>query len=256
LKQEILEARAKHPNYGTDRLCIYLKRSRSVVARIIKKYNLQLRKKRKKPFKPEDQGFEESKIPNLTKDLSVIAPNVVWATDFTYLKFRGKDVYLATYIDLFTREIIAWNLSDTHDTDFVLETFRKAVKKAGTVPSICHSDQGSEYRSRAYQEVLASHNIKISMSPKSSPWRNGFQESYYRGFKEDLGQIKDFEYFGELYEAVAHAINYYNEHRIHSALKMAPKQFSRDFFEKKSLESNTDNKSLGDNVITFLKLAY
>ena len=236
-------------------MCILLKRARSVIARVIKKYGLQLCRKRKQVFKPEDQGFEEIKIPNLTKDLSVIAPNVVWATDFTYLKFQSKDYYLCTYIDVFTREIVGWNLSDTHDTDFILEAFRKAVQNTGNVHSISHSDQGSEYRSRAYREILESYEIKISMSPKASPWRNGFQESYYRGFKEDLGEIRNLNCPGELFESVAQTIHYYNTERIHSALKMSPMEFSRDFSNKKSLEDKSNSEAGLDNIIPLHKLA-
>ena len=228
----------KHPNYGTDRICTYLGLSRSVVHRVIKKFNLQVRRKRKAIFKPEDQNFKALKIPNLTKNLKALAPNTVWASDFTYLKFQGRHYYLATYIDLFTREILAWNLSDIHDTDFILATFKKAVKNAGTYPSICHSDQGSEYRSQAYIEILESCGVKVSMSPKASPWRNGFQESYYRGFKEDLGNVKEFNSIGELIEAIARTINYYNKDRIHSALKMTPTQFRAYFLFKKYARSN------------------
>lgn len=63
------------------------------------------------------------------------------------------------------------------------------------------------------------------MSSKASPWQNGFQESYYRGFKEDLGSIKDCLSIGELLDRVFKTIHYYNNLRIHSALKMSPQQF-------------------------------
>lgn len=238
LRDQILATRIEHPNYGTDRLCIHLKRPKSVVHRVVNIYSMQLARKVKKPFKAEDQNFKDTKIPNLTKDLKVIAPNVVWASDFTYLKFGDRNYYLATYLDIYTREIIAWNLSDLHDTDFILETFKKACSKAGTTPIICHSDQGSEYRSQAYSEVLKSLDIKISMSPKASPWRNGFQESYYRGFKEDLGELKQISSFGELYEKVAHTIHYYNNSRIHSALKQTPKEFALQFFQRKNYKKH------------------
>jgi putative transposase len=219
LRDQIVKLRKKHKNYGTERLAIALDRSESVVHRVVKKYNLQIKRKRIQPFKPEDIGFKASQIPNLTKNLIPLAPNIVWASDFTYIKFEQRMYYLATFIDLFSRKIVGWNFSDTHDTELILEALRKAIKAEGRASSISHSDQGSEYRSQFFQEVLESCGIRPSLSPKASPWRNGFQESFYAGFKKDLGDVSRFKCLGELVEAIAHTINYYNTDRIHTALK-------------------------------------
>ena len=131
LKEQILELRKKHKNYGTDRLMIALDRARSVVHRVVKKFNLQIKRKRKPPFKAEDIGFKASQIPNLTKNLVPIAPNIIWASDFTYINFDNKTYYLATFIDLFSRKIVRWNFSDTHDTELILEALKKAVEAEG-----------------------------------------------------------------------------------------------------------------------------
>lgn len=111
---------------------------------------------------------------------------------------------------------------------------KNAVEQEGIAPNIVHSDQGSEYRSQLYREILDSYGIEISMSPKASPWRNGFQESYYRGFKEDLGNINQFSCPGELFEAIAHTVDYYDNSRIHSAIKAPPAEFvaSSNFLTK------------------------
>lgn len=200
--------------------------------RVVKKYKLQIKRKRIQPFKPEDIGFKASQIPNLTKNLIPLAPNIIWASDFTYIKFEQRMYYLATFIDLFSRKIVGWNFSDTHDTELILEALRNAIKSEGQASSISHSDQGSEYRSQFFQEVLESYGIRPSLSPKASPWRNGFQESFYAGFKNDLGDVSRFKCLGELVEAIAHTINYYNTDRIHTALKASPVEFINSYTNK------------------------
>lgn len=145
---------------------------------------------------------------------------------------------------------MGWNFSDTHDTELILEALRKAIKAEARVPDVCHSDQGSEYRSAIYQEVLGSYGIKQSMSPKASPWRNGFQESFYAGFKADLRDVSRFDYLGELIEAIAHTIHYYNTERIHSALKTSPNKFLEKYFTQK----NQGNKQGLAKIISFQKV--
>lgn len=179
---------------------------------VVKKYNLQVKHKRKQPFKPEDIGFK--------------------ASDFTYIKFENKTYYLATFIDIYSRKITGRNFSDTHDTELILAALKKAIEAEGRAPCISHSDQGSEYRSQLFQEILESYGIRPSLSPKASPWRNGFQESFYAGFKKDLGNITRFKCLGELIEAIAHTLNYYNTERIHTALKTNPVDFINSYTNK------------------------
>ena len=179
-----------------------------------------------------------------------MAPNIVWASDFTYIKFKDKMYYLATFIDIFSRKIVGWNFSDTHDTELILGALKKAIETEGKASFISHSDQGSEYRSEFYQEILESEEIKPSLSPKASPWRNGFQESFYAGFKKDLGNVNRFNYLGELIEAIAHTINYYNTDRIHTALKASPITFINSYTNK---NKPTKKEKLAE-VIDFQKV--
>ncbi|MFM7458151.1 MAG: integrase core domain-containing protein [bacterium] len=97
---------------------------------------------------------------------------------------------------------------------------------------IVHSDQGSEYRSEKFTSVLKYHQISQSMSPKGCPWRNGFQESYYRGFKEDLGDISCSSSVGEVVSRLRETIDYYNNERIHTALKASPNEFLATYYQK------------------------
>lgn len=116
-------------------------------------------------------------------------------------------------------------MSRRHDSRLVLQTLIQAVRKRGK-PKIFHSDQGSEYRSEVFQISLRDYQVQQSMSAKSSPWQNGWQESFYSGFKVDLGHPECCETDGELTEAIAQTIYYYNHKRIHTALKMPPSVYA------------------------------
>ncbi len=131
-------------------------------------------------------------------------------------------------MDIYTREIIGWHLSVNHTKDLIIEAFLDAVDKRKTTPVYFHSDQGSEYESEEYLKLIENSGIKISMSRKSSPWENGYQESFYSGFKLDLGETNHYQNLGEIIEAVAQTIYYYNNRRIHTRLKTAPVKFRLD----------------------------
>jgi len=94
-------------------------------------------------------------------------------------------------------------------------------------PDIIHSDQGSEYTGEVYTNFCSSSGISVSMSKKGSPWQNGYQESFYDKFKIDLGDPNRFETLGELVYEIYHTIHIYNTTRIHTALKMSPREFAK-----------------------------
>ena len=98
---------------------------------------------------------------------------------------------------------------------------------------IIHTDQGSEYTAKEYIHLMASLDIKISMSAKASPWENSYQESFYDNFKTDLGlEFERFETIGQFVEAIHKTINYYNTQRIHLSLKTSPSKFRQIFVSK------------------------
>ncbi|PIS35730.1 MAG: hypothetical protein COT36_00685 [Parcubacteria group bacterium CG08_land_8_20_14_0_20_38_56] len=151
------------------------------VLRVMKLFGLKPKRRRKKPDKPEDLGQAPMAIPNLVQGIIIDAPNQVWVSDFTYLPYYGRFVYLATLEDIFTRQIVGWEASVRHNTDLVAQALLNALKHY-PAPGISHSDQGSEYRSQIYLNLLKSFNVQPSMSEKASPWQNGHKESFYSGF--------------------------------------------------------------------------
>lgn len=224
-KKEILEVLQKHPAYGHKRIALELKRNRKRILRVMKKFGIKPYRRRKTPRKLADEGKAETKFVNLIENFCPTKPNVIWVGDFTWIYFNGVFYYLATVMDLFTREIIGWSFASHHTMELVIEAFNDAVKKTGKTPVYFHCDQGSEYDSAAYLDLMQFHKIKISMSRKSHPWENGYQESFYSHFKLELGDPGRFADLGELIEAIAQTIYYYNHDRIHTSLKMSPVQF-------------------------------
>jgi transposase InsO family protein len=227
LKHQIESVLTDHPSYGHKRIALELKLNKKRIRRVMKKFGMKpYRRRVRKPHKPGDLGKPPVPGPNVTKILCPIAPYVVYVSDFTYIKFQERFIYLATVMDMFTREIIGWNISRYHNKALVLGALMDAIKRRdGKAPYWLHSDQGSEYDADDYMAVAKAFGITISMSNKASPWQNAFQESFYSHFKVDLGDPERFSTLAEFIEAIHNQIVEYNTNRIHTALKTTPEKF-------------------------------
>jgi transposase InsO family protein len=225
LRQDILRVLHIHPSYGYRRLAIYLGINKKRALRVMQLYGIKpYRRRGKKPNYSRPPSLADSVLPNLIKDYFPISPGDVWASDFTYIPYGGRFIYLATIMDVYSREIVGWYISSRHDTALVAAAFFDALEQHGR-PNILHSDRGSEYLSQIYMELATNCGISMSYSAKAHPWENGYQESFYNGFKVDLGDPARFVSLGQLIEAIHFQLYVYNHHRIHLALKMAPKQY-------------------------------
>jgi transposase InsO family protein len=229
LKEQILATLDNHPAYGHKRIALHLGRNKKCILRVMKKFKITpLICRRKKPVKPDDLGKKPSTYCNVLKHMCPIKPDVIWASDFTYLNFHGRFYYFATIIDVFSREIVGTAFGWFHNKELVMEALENALSKYSP-PDYIHSDQGSEYKSEAYENLAKAHGIQLSMSAKSKPWQNAFQESFYSQFKLELGSTKQFQTLGELVEALYLQIHYYNNKRIHTSLKMPPITFAKQY---------------------------
>ena len=224
LKNQIEHVLAQHPSYGHRRIAIELKVNKKKIRRVMKLFDI-------KPYRRRGRRFRK------IKDYSMIYPNLlqampfpskanqIWVSDFTYIPFHSKYVYLATILDIFNRKIVGWSLLTTHSVQLTMSALIDALEKNGR-PDILHSDQGSEYKAKLYTSFAKSFEIKISMSHKGCPWENGYQESFYDKFKIDIGDPNRFRTLGELSAVIYQQIYYYNNERIHLKLKMPPVQYS------------------------------
>ena len=183
-------------------------------------------------------GKPEAPYPNFIKGRCPIAPGVVWATDFTYIPFHGTFLFLATVLDVFTREVLGWHILSVHTAALIHGAFEDVRKRAHKLPMYHHSDQGSEYKELKHLKNVERLGITVSMSKKGSLWENGYQESYYSQFKLEIGGSNRFESEGELIEEIYRLIYRYNTTRIHTSLKMSPQKFAQQFYEKSALQSS------------------
>jgi transposase InsO family protein len=225
LRQDILNLLHLHPSYGYRRIAIALGINKKRAQRVMQLYCIKpYRRHGKKPPYAKRISLADIELPNLIKDHFPNLPGDVWVSDFTHVRYHGRWVYLATVMDLFSREIVGWFVSTKHDTALVAAAFFDALEQHPR-PNILHSDRGSEYLSQAYIELASHCGISMSYSAKAHPWENGYQESFYNGFKVDLGDPERFSSIGELIEAIHLQLYIYNHYRIHLALKMSPKQY-------------------------------
>jgi len=159
----------------------------------------------------------ENKIyPYLLRDVPIVTPDQVWATDLTYIRMRQGFIYLSAILDWFSRYIIAWGLSITMDLEFCLEVLEQALT-LGT-PGVFNSDQGSQYTSPQHTGVLEAAGIRVSMDGRGRYLDNIFTERLWRTIKYEEVYLKDYESIQEARSSMKAYIQYYNYERPHQAL--------------------------------------
>ena len=224
--KQLIEATLRdHPSYGHKRLAIHLGINKKRALRVMHIFGIKpYRRTTPKVYtKPKHSVF-----PNYLMTEESCGPGDIYASDFTYIKYQGKWVYVATVLDVFTREIVGVSILNTHATQLVMNALSSTILHRAP-PRIIHSDQGSEYASKDYAALIQKLKIKQSMSAPGCPWENGYQESFYKGFKLDLGDPNRYDTLGELVAAIYQTINYYNQRRIHSAHGVSPRQFAEKY---------------------------
>jgi len=220
--EEVLRTSGKH-SYGSRRIALDLHLNRKRVKRVMNLFGI-------KPYRRRGQKWLntkkiEHKFPNILLVEYPVYQGKIWVSDFTLIPYYDKKIYLCTVMDLWNREIVGLSVLTNHSLQLVLNAFLFALHNHPR-PEIFHSDNGSEYDSKIFVQMLTEFNVKISRSKPGCPWENGYQESFYDKFKIDLGDPNRFESLGELIYNIYHQIYFYNHTRIHTALKMSPIQFT------------------------------
>lgn len=229
VKSQIEAVLIAHPAYGHKRIAWHLKLNKKRIRRVMKKYGLKPYRRSGRLVKRKDLGKAAATHPNLLPLILArgnLRAGEVWCTDFTYIKFQGRFIYLSTLVDLSTREVVGFNLARFHNRHLVIGALADALRTHAP-PEVVHSDQGSEYQSADFENLVKMVGAQISMSEKGSPWQNGYQESFFGHFKKEAGDLNRFEDLGELVEDIYQQLYYYNNLRIHSVLKMPPVEFRK-----------------------------
>lgn len=160
---------------------------------------------------------EHKKYPYLLKGKLINFPNQVWATDITYLKLPGGNVYLVAILDLFSRRVLSWRLSNTMDSDFCVQALEEAFSKYG-IPAIFNTDQGSQFTSSKFIDVLKKNKVEISMDGKGRALDNIYVERLWRSLKYEDIYLKSYENMLELRKGVKSYFEFYNTKRFHQSL--------------------------------------
>jgi putative transposase len=160
---------------------------------------------------------EHKKFPYLLKGLTIDRPNQVWCTDITYIKLKTGWTYLMAVMDWSSRKIISWGLSNTMDVSFCVEVLEEALKYGK--PEIFNTDQGSQYTSSIFTDVLKREGIEISMDGKGRYLDNILIERLWRTVKYEHIFINDYETISETREGLRGFIDQYNSKRLHQALE-------------------------------------
>ncbi len=162
------------------------------------------------------------KYPYLLRNLKITRSNQVWALDITYIPMPRGYMYMVAIMDLHSRYIVGWSLSNTMESRWVVKTLDEAVRRHGK-PGIINSDQGSQFTSDEYIKYVESlETVKISMDGKGRATDNAFIERFFRTIKYDKLYLEVPETVKELHRCCEHFIHYYNQRREHSELDYRP----------------------------------
>jgi len=153
--------------------------------------------------------------PYLLNDIAVERPDQVWCVDITYLPMAHGFLYLVAIMDWHSRHVLAWRLSNTQDSAFCIEALAEAIERYGC-PEIFNSDQGSQFTSTAWTDVLKANDIRISMDGKGQWTDNVFIERLWRSLKYECVYLHAFEDFRDAEQHLDHWMTYYNDERPHS----------------------------------------
>ena len=220
-------------NYGAPKIAVELRKvGETISERTVGKYmkEMGIRAQWSKPWiaTTKDSDFSKELHNILNEQFNPDRPNAVWCTDITYIWTVEGFVYLTSIMDLYSRKIIAWTLSETMEVSCVIDTVNKATARRNTdLPLILHSDRGSQYVSKAYRE--ATERFQLSYSHKGYPYDNACIESFHSLIKREwLNRFKIQDYSRAHQLVFEYIETFYNTVRIHSHCKyMSPDQFEK-----------------------------
>jgi len=209
----------KTPFYGVARMHAFLQNSGypvniKRVRRLLRLMGLETIYSKPKLSK---ENPEHKKYPYLLKGLDINKPNMVWSSDITYIPMKQGFLYLAAIIDWYSRYIIAWKISNSLDVSFCKETLEKALEK--NKPEIFNTDQGSQYTSNTFTNILKSNNISISMDGKGRALDNIMIERFWKSVKYEYVYLNEITTGAELWTGLSEYFKFYNNERLHQTLK-------------------------------------
>ncbi len=198
-----------------------------ITSKIVKKYRVST----------TNSNHKESISPNrINRRFTTPTPGKVWCSDITYLEVDSKWVYLTTIIDLFNREIVGWDLSESLESSSLVNCLDKAIKLHRLKPGcVFHSDRGIQFASKEFRTKLFENRMKQSMSRKGDCWDNAVSESFFKTLKAELIRHVRYKTIQEANRSLFEYIEiFYNRKRIHSTLGFTSPIEFRKLYEKRA----------------------
>lgn len=219
LLKRLDELFTENPIYGSRRLQVMLKREgmrvgRRRIRRLMKKLGLWAVRPKPDTSKPHP---EHKIYPYLLRGLAIERPNHVWATDITYIRMRHGFLYLCAIMDWATRKVLSWRLSNTLTSDFCTAALKEALARYGT-PEIFNTDQGSQFTSVEFTDVLKAHKIEISMDGRRRCHDNIFVERLWWTVKHEWVYLRPCDNGMAQQRSLAQCFEWYNRRRPHQSL--------------------------------------
>lgn len=213
------EEYTNRPFYGSRRMVVFLRGqghlvNRKRVQRLMREMGLA----GMAPGPATSIKHPKHKVyPYLLRGAAVTRPNHVWSTDVTYIRLTRGFAYLAAVIDWYSRKVLSWRISNSMDASFCVDCLEDALRGYGR-PEVFNSDQGSQFTSHAFTDVLKREGIAISMDGRGRALDNIFVERLWRSVKHEDVYLKGYSNMAELMIGLAQYFSFYNEERPHQSL--------------------------------------
>lgn len=218
LMRRIDEEFLRHPFYGSRRLAVVLSRggepiNRKRVSRLMRLMGLEAIYQRPRTSRP---GVGHKIYPYLLRNLLIERPDQVWSTDITYVPMTTGYLYLTAVLDWFSRHVLSWRLSNSLESGFCREALAEAL--ANGRPEIFNTDQGTQFTSAAFVEMLTSRGVRVSMDGRGRALDNVFVERLWRTVKYEEIYLRDYANVAEAQRSLEKYFAFYSHERPHQAL--------------------------------------
>ncbi|MBN2258751.1 MAG: IS3 family transposase [Anaerolineaceae bacterium] len=218
IKHRIDEIYTGHPYYGSRKITAVLQRERAINRKAVQRHMREMGLAGICPGPNlSKRRLGHQVYPYLLRNLSISYPNHVWGIDITYIRLVGGWLYLVAILDWFSRYVVSWALDQTLAMPFVMEAVNNALAQA--TPTICNSDQGSQFTSPQYVDRLREAQVQISMDGRNRAVDNIFTERLWRSVKYEEVYLYDYANPKEARQGLSRYFTLYNHERPHQALK-------------------------------------
>lgn len=219
LMRLIDEQYLKTPCWGSRSMVNHLRRlgyrvNRKRIQRLMRIMGLEAIYPRPRTSRPHP---EHKVYPYLLRDLTIDRPDQVWSADITYIPMSRGFMYLVAVMDWYSRKVLSWRVSNTLDSDFCIEALQEALSRYGT-PEIFNTDQGAQFTSRVFTDLLKEHKVAISMDGRGRVQDNIFIERLWWTLKYQYLYLWSFANGTELRQGLRYWVELYNQKRSHQAL--------------------------------------